>query len=119
MDLHGFPDDFSNRHTGIEGSEGVLKDHLHIPAQASQGVPFLKAQVRTLKKNLTAGWPVELKHAPGRGGLAASALPHQTQGLACFQINAAPIDAFDEKGFALPEGAKFYGKMDLHVGDLK
>jgi hypothetical protein len=55
MFYHRLLNNFTDRHTGIKGTIGILKDYLHISAISPQFFLLEPAKVNALKKNFPFG----------------------------------------------------------------
>ncbi len=115
MDLERFGDDAAHGHPWIERSVGVLKDHLHAAAHATQRLSANCGEVNPLKHDLAFGRPIQLQDGPGHGGFAAATFAHQAQGLAATQGKAQSVDSANNAHPSLQQGAPHDGKVHLEV----
>src|SRR5512144_1499662 len=82
MDIERLADDLKDGHARIERSERILKDHLHLRAEAAQGRPVERSQVRYLivrltEEDLAARGSKGAQDTTRDGCLPATALPNQ------------------------------------------
>ena len=91
MDIDTLADDVSHRHTGIQGSIGILEYDLHLPAVGSH---ILFDVFLRIEDGLSVVYDLSSRglHKPqqgtSRGGLSAAGLSHQSQGLTLMDAEA-------------------------------
>jgi len=74
--------DFANPHAGIQGSEGVLKNHLHLAALGAKFVSAKGEQVAAFETNFAAVRFDETEKHARKSGLTAAAFADNGEGLA-------------------------------------
>ena len=82
MDPERFRDDFQNVPSGIERSVGILKDHLHLPAQGSKSSFRQVCDLLSAKLDAAAGRRHQLQNRHSDGCFTAAAFAHQADRLA-------------------------------------
>ena len=92
MNQQRIGDGICHRHGGIEARQGVLKHHLDgathrfgIPSPGQQQVPF--EQLHSSSANGS-----QPHQSAAERAFAAAGSAHHSQGFACFQLKADPID---------------------------
>ena len=66
----------------VERRDRVLEDHLDLRALLAHLLVLQRRQVLAVEAHVAAGGPGELHHGPTGGGLAATGLAHEAEGLA-------------------------------------
>src|SRR5262245_57263053 len=122
MHQQRLPDNIEQGHVWIERCKRVLKDHLHVAAQPLQlgfrkrGDVDLLSHLRT-EQNLAGRRLNGTQDTARGGGLAATALAHQSEGFAFVQGKTHAIDGADIAYRALPKTLanreKFLQLLDL------
>ena len=73
VDIKTFPDDIPHGFPGVEGSHGILKDHLHLDAQVRFHISgHLSADIHAVKDDLSLSRFIEADHASSDGGFTGS-----------------------------------------------
>ena len=116
VDAHAFRDSPLNIHTGIQGCEGVLGDHLHLLAHRAQCVFRHVFQVVPLKKNVAGGDFIPLEQAVAYRRLTGTRLAHDTKSLSAFDGKRYPVHRLDRPHLPL-EQASSDGKVHFQVLD--
>ena len=83
--------DFTNLHARVERLERILIDHLHPTAQRAQLALIEVGNILTVKHDTALGDLQHAQYRQCRGGLAATAFPHQTEGLTTAQCERYSI----------------------------
>ena len=91
-----FGDDLASRHPGIQRTQGILEDHLHVAAQEPAFCGIQRQKIPALPQRPAPGGGYCPDQGAGKGGLAGSALADNTERLARGEIET---DA--------PDGSKF------------
>ncbi len=102
---------------GVQGSVGVLKNHLHIPAERQH---LLAVQVGNVLPEEGDLAPCRLQQADqgsAQGAFAAAAFPYQAVGFSCPQGQADPVHCLHFFGFA-PQ-SPFHREIGAEVFCLK
>ena len=101
VDCQRFGDNFANAHAGIQGSEGILKNHLHLAALGAEFVAGEFKEVAAFKENGPAiGFDETNDHAR-ESGFAATAFADDGEGFAGGDIEAHVVDGDKAVGFVL------------------
>lgn len=79
-------DDFFNPHARVERGEGVLKDDLHVTAEAAQVAGTRGKNVLAVEVDAAGRGLDQAEDHASEGGLAATGLADQTQGLAGMNV---------------------------------
>ena len=101
MDDERLLQDLRDRHQGVQGSEGVLEDHLHVPADPAELMAGVVGDVLAREVNAAAGRSQEAKDQAAGGRLAAAALADQAERLAGLDGQVDAVDRVDR--VAAPE----------------
>ena len=104
----GFADYVEQGHARVQGGEGVLEDHLHLPAQGLQLVPGQIGDVDHCavigaEENLSCGRLERAHDTAGGGRLAAAALSYDSEGLSSEHAEIQAVNGADLADGALPE----------------
>ena len=81
MDAKALGNDLFRRHAGRQAAEGILEHHLHVAAQAAQGVAVQPVDAAALKADL-AGRGDEPHDGKRKGGLAGAGFANDAKGFA-------------------------------------
>ncbi|MCY1421506.1 hypothetical protein D9M71_371640 [compost metagenome] len=94
MDIQAFADDLAHRHARAETAEGVLEDHLHLPAQRPYGA--LRQAIEGFAFEVD-GAPTldQSKDGQAEGGLAGAAFADDAQGLSLGQAEIDTVHCLD------------------------
>ena len=108
VDEQGFADYIEQGHARVQGGEGVLEDHLHLPAQGLQLVPGQIGDVDHCavigaEENLSCGRLQRAHDTAGGGRLAAAALSYDAEGLSSEHAEIQAVNCADLTHGALPE----------------
>ena len=113
VDVQRLADDVADRHAGIQGRVGILKDDLHfLPVLGN----VFRGDVNALVDHFAAGGLVQVQKAPTHGGFAAAAFPYQTQRFARVDGKADAVHRLQRR---VLEPAGVDGKILLQVPDLQ
>ena len=82
MGKQRFCDDIPHCHTCIQGSIGILKDHLHIFPERLQFLLLQFCNILSFQKDPSVGHVIHPDDRPGTGGFSTAGLSYQSQGLA-------------------------------------
>ena len=113
VDVQRLADDVADRHAGIQGRVGILKDDLHFPAELGN---VLRRNRHALVDHLTAGGLVQVQETPAHGGLAAAAFAHQTEGFARVDGEANAVHRLQRR---VLEPAGVDGEILLQIPNLQ
>ena len=96
VDLQPLGNDLLDGHPGVQGGNGILEDHLHIPRQ----VPLVllahpAGNAPAVEVDLAAGGVVQADDGAARGGLAAAAFAHQAEGLPPVHLEGHVVHRLD------------------------
>jgi hypothetical protein len=91
--------DFADAHAGIQGSERVLEDHLHLTALRAQGFSGEMQEIDAFKKNCTVVGFDEAKEHAGESGFAAAAFADDGEGFAGLNKEAHVVNGDEEISF--------------------
>ncbi len=94
MDVQPFANDLPDRHTWAQATEGVLKDHLHLPPQRPYLALRHALQLLALEADL-APTTQQSKNSQSQRGLAGAALADDTQRLPLGQAEVDAVDCLD------------------------
>src|SRR5262245_17962783 len=72
MDPQRARNDLPDRHVGIQGSIGVLKDHLHVAACQADLLWALSDEILATEDDFTPRWTIELQNGASGRRLAAA-----------------------------------------------
>ena len=101
---HGFAQDGSDGHSGIEGGKRVLENHLNFSAIGEEGFSLQKGKVRgvLIKYGAFCGFQ-EPDYQAAECGFAASAFPHKSQCLLLREGEGHPIHCLEQgRGAGFP-----------------
>ena len=113
VDVQRLPDDVADRHAGVQGRIGILKDDLHFPTVLGN---VFRGDANAFVDHFAAGGLVQVQKAPSNGGLAAAAFADQTQRLARVDGEA---DAVHRLQGRILEPAGVDGKVLLQIPDFQ
>jgi hypothetical protein len=91
--------DFADAHAGIQGSEGVLEDHLHLAALRAQGFTGEMQEIVAFEKYCTVVGFDEAKEHAGEGGFAAAAFADDGEGFAGLNEEAYVVNGDEAISF--------------------
>jgi len=114
MDEHPLFDCRAHPHSGVQGGIGVLKDHLHLAPEPSHGLLGQMSDFPAVEIDRACRGFDEAQQCPSQGGLAATALPYQAQGLALPDREIDPVHGPQRSG-GPSEDAGPYGKRLLQT----
>src|SRR5665647_2994970 len=103
VDIERLADDIAHAHARVQGGVRVLEDDLHVAAQPLHLRPRGGHDVDALEGDRAGRRRDEPQHGAPRGGLAATALADQAQGLALLDREADAVDGVDLAGGALED----------------
>jgi hypothetical protein len=112
-------DDVQHPHTGVQGTERVLVDHLHPPSQGPQSATLEMRDVVPVDVYLASRHRCHTKHRHAGGGFAATTFAHQAQGFAPVQVKADTVNGLDRAAGAWPEQGSGQLKMYLQITDFQ
>ncbi len=112
MNIQRLADDLLDGHARIERPEGVLKNHLKLPATGAQGIAGHAGDVLAVQPDGAGGGVGEPHDGAAEGGLAAAAFADQTEGLAGREAEGDAVHGFD-RFMVAPEQARLDGEMNL------
>ena len=113
VDVQRLPDDVADRHAGVQGRIGILKDDLHFPTVLGN---VFRRNANAFVDHFAAGGLVQVQKAPSNGGLAAAAFADQTQRLARVDGKA---DAVHRLQGRILEPAGVDGEILLQIPNLQ
>src|SRR5207249_1209873 len=102
----------------VERAVGILKDHLKFPATGAEDRAVQACNVLAFEEDLAGGWLDQFDHGPSQGGLAAAALPDQTDRFPRRDFEADVIHGADEVPGACEQGV-FHREKDLQLADFE
>ena len=89
MNVQTLADDVLHLLTGIQGSHGILEDHLHLGPQHIVGILVqTAADFRVVEQNLSLGGVIEPDDGTSDGGLSGAGLAHEAIGLTGVDLEA-------------------------------
>ncbi len=91
MDAVGFLDDVAHFQARIEAGVGVLKDHLHAPAEGTQRRLTEVGDVLALEADFSVGGFDQTQDGAAGGGLAAAGFTDQSDDFAGLDCDAEPV----------------------------
>ena len=86
VNVEWFYDLCCNRQSAIQGTQRVLKDHLHARAQLPPGCTAWLRHGGAFKADTPRVRHLHAEHQATRGGFPTSGFTHQTQGASPFQF---------------------------------
>ena len=75
------PNGIHDRFSGIQRGEGILEDHLHLPADLPHLLELIVLDLGAVEDDLAGCRLVQLQDRPAEGGFTAAGFTHQTHGL--------------------------------------
>ena len=112
-------DDVAGGHPRVQGTVGVLKDHLHLPPHHPHIAGGEAGQFLAVENHIAGGGPVQLEDAAAGGGLAAAAFPHQAQGFPAADKETHIVHRLDLGYRPLKDDAGGNREIHLEVLDLQ
>ena len=92
LDGEGFGDDFADAHSGVEGGEGVLEDHLHAPAELAQVAAAGGEDICAIEQHGAGGGFDQAQQHAGYGGFAGAGFADQAERFAGIDVEGDVID---------------------------
>ena len=85
---------------GVEGGEGVLKDHLHAASQLLELGAVKTGQVHAVNRHRAAGGVHEAHDAAAQRGFSAARLPYDAENLAPVYVEAHVVQRLEHAVFS-------------------
>ena len=95
VEVQSLPDDIHDRHSGVQGSVGVLEDHLDPLPVGEQLGSGQVADVVPVIDDLSVGGLIEPGDGAAQGTLAAARLSHQAKGLVAQNVETDMVHRLD------------------------
>src|SRR5512143_966282 len=92
--------DLLDTHAGIERSEGVLEDDLHVFPESPEVLPCKSAQIPAFKKNTSRRRLQQSQREPTERGLAAPTLAYESYRFPSRNREAHAVDGFRFSSFS-------------------
>ena len=118
VNLEGLADGAAHGMTAVQTLRGILKDHLHIPADGFHGAPGKMCQVPAIEQNAAVCRGKQANHRLAKRGLAAAGLAHQSQRLSVADREGHPVHCLVLRGGTL-QHASLHRKMHLEILKLE
>jgi hypothetical protein len=96
VDVEGFSQDLSDGEARVQGTEGILEDHLEVASLLAQGAPFEPGEVGAAKSDDPGGDGPQAYHGPSQCRLAATAFTQETHGFAGPECETHVFDGVDD-----------------------
>jgi hypothetical protein len=93
MNLKRLPNDLSHSEARVEGTEGILKDHLELAPVLAQHAPLETGDIGPVEVDGTRGDRPQAEDRTAQSGLAATALTEESDGFAGSQSEAHVLDS--------------------------
>ena len=112
-------DDVEDRQARVQGGHGVLEDDLQVAAHLAALGPPQVGRVLAQDHDRALLGPLEGEDLHEGGGLAASGLADQGQGLAPADVEGDAVDGVDGAHASFEDGALHEGELLDEVGDAQ
>ena len=117
--FQGISDDLAHPLAGVQRSERILEDHLHLAAQRTQIATGAAHQFLALEAHRARRRRHQLQDRPAQCRLAATGFAYQAECFALIQGEADSVDGTYLGYFAVDHGAGLDREMLDEVGDLQ
>jgi hypothetical protein len=118
MNLEGLGNNLPDGEAGIEGTVGILKNHLHLAPERAE-VAFGEGEdVSAFKCDAARGGRGELENGAAHGGFPATALADKADRLAGLDSEGDVVNGTDVAGFS-SQNASDNGKPSAQISNLQ
>ena len=110
VDTEAFRDQVADLHPGVERADGVLEDDLHVAAHPLHVTSAEPDEIDAVEGDLPLGRLEQAQQRAPEGGLAATGLPDEPEGLSTADLEVDAVDRLEVAG-----GAPQHALLDREV----
>ena len=112
---HPFQQQLLHGLAGVEAAEGILEDHLHVPALPSQRLALELEYVHTIEVHLARGRLLQVEHRAPERRFTAPGLPDEPVGLSPVDGHVHAVDRADVAHGLVENQPPLDGEVHFHV----
>lgn len=117
-----FADDLPHPHPGVEGTDGILENHLDLPAPLTQRTSAKSCDVLSFELDLSGCDIVEARDQPAKRRLPRTTFPNQAQGLSGSNLQRHAVDGVNREAWPSAHDVPDFpgeGEQLRHLLDVK